>query len=410
MKNKFEEFSKKYSLSPELINVSEQAEKIRNNMLSAMKGTVVDIPMFPSYLSCEGALREGENVIVIDAGGTNYRSGLACFRGGSFSVSEVSKAPMPGSGGNKCSWEEFISFTADSIEPFLDRASVLGFCFSYSAEITPEKDARVITIDKEVSISGCEGKLLGQSINEELERRGRKRLKIIVLNDTVAAMLGGMASLKKEDYSGFAGMICGTGFNICLSYGGMLYNTESGYYLGMPQSALDKAVDEKSLAPGEKLIEKMISGAYLGLLCREGIIKAVEEGLIAPDVLDRLNAFERPDGALTDAWASGRDDGGILCSEEAIEFAGLLARSIMSRSAKCAASALIGAMLLSGSEEEKPFCVCAEGSLIAKSERFRSCLDKELEEFALGNRKLNYVISLGKDTTLPGSASAALLN
>ena len=48
-----------------------------------------------------------------------------------------------------CTWEEFISFVADRIEPLMGRAESIGFCFSYSADITPDMDGRVIRIDKE---------------------------------------------------------------------------------------------------------------------------------------------------------------------------------------------------------------------------------------------------------------------
>ena len=51
-------------------------------------------------------------------------------------VSELSKCRMPGVG-EPCTWEEFISFVADRIEPLMGRAESIGFCFSYSADITP---------------------------------------------------------------------------------------------------------------------------------------------------------------------------------------------------------------------------------------------------------------------------------
>ena len=56
-----------------------------------------------------------------------------------------------------CTWDDFIAFTADHIQHLLDRTEVIGFCFSYNAEITPDMDGRVKRIDKEVIIKGCEG-------------------------------------------------------------------------------------------------------------------------------------------------------------------------------------------------------------------------------------------------------------
>ncbi len=70
---------------------------------------------------------------------------------------------MPGTE-KSASWEEFISFTADSIMPLMDEAELIGFCFSYSADITPEIDGLVRRIDKEVVITGATGQLVGASL------------------------------------------------------------------------------------------------------------------------------------------------------------------------------------------------------------------------------------------------------
>ena len=50
-------------------------------------------------------------------------------------------------------------------------------------------DGQVMNIDKEVVVVGCEDKLLGASLLAELERRGYRGKKLVVLNDTVAVLL-----------------------------------------------------------------------------------------------------------------------------------------------------------------------------------------------------------------------------
>ena len=69
-------------------------------------------------------------------------------------------------------------------------------------------------------------------------------------------------------------------------------------------------------------------------------------------------------------------------------------------------------MLLTGAgtEKDKPMCVCAEGSLVDKSTHFRPMYLKFLEEYAAGKLGRYAEIKVGRDTTLPGSAAAALLN
>ena len=39
-------------------------------------------------------------------------------------------------------WSDFIRRTADAIEPMLSETNLIGFCFSYPAEVTPDIDSR----------------------------------------------------------------------------------------------------------------------------------------------------------------------------------------------------------------------------------------------------------------------------
>ncbi len=62
-----------------------------------------------------------------------------------------------------------------------------------------------------------------------------------------------------------------------------------------------------------------------------------------------------------------------------------------------------------GTDPEKPVCICAEGSLVQKSRSYRPALERLLEENgALLGRHI--VFNVDYETTLPGSAAAALLN
>ena len=406
-----EEFLRRHGLMPDLIDPPREAEKVCSHMRSGIAGHVVDMPMIRTFLSADGAEPYNRNVIVIDAGGTNYRCGLASFSEAGCEVKDVRISKMPGTDAS-ATWEEFISFVADSIEPFIALADSIGFCFSYSAEITPEKDGLVNDIDKEVIITGCRGKLIAASLNEELVSRGFAPKKIVILNDTVAALFGGSAGLDKTAFSDLCGMICGTGFNLCLSHEGMIYNTEAGFYDSLPRGDIDRQVDANSQQPGEKLAEKMISGAYIGLLCKAAIAEAAKEGLVSPASAEKVKNTEQFDGAVVSALASGCDELGLFSTEAEKEFARDLCLAVFGRSAMCVASVVIGVMLLNGSGKsaEKPACVCAEGSLIGKSEYFRHDLLAALDQYARQELGLHCEIRIGNGTTLPGSASAALLN
>ena len=418
-----QDFLKRHGVMPGSFNPCEVAETMREHMIQGLNGNIIDMPMIPTYLRSDGELPLGKKAVVIDAGGTNYRCALAEFNEEGCIITNLKKSSMPGTG-SPVSWEEFISFVADSIEPLLTEADVIGFCFSYNVEITPEIDGIVNRVDKEVVIKDSSGKHLGASLIAMLEKRGIYGKKVVILNDTVAALFGGMSSLKRYEYSGFAGMICGTGVNTCTAVpvssigkldiqteGNMLINLESGLFNGIPQGDIDVLVDRESNNPGEKIMEKMSSGAYLGIICRAELNAAVEEGILPGNIPEALDGIQKIDGSVVDEWANGNDSHGIF-SRKDMEFVSEICRAILQRSAACMCTNIIALMLLtdSGKTPEKPMCICAEGSLISYSHEFRKTLLELLDRYAVGEMKRYCRIAVGRDTTLPGSAFAVLLN
>ena len=418
------EFLGKHSLLPQSVDPRQCSVKMADHMRSGLEGRIIDMPMIPTYLKGIGSVVPGRNAIVIDAGGTNYRTALAAFSPEGCHITGLKVCRMPGTI-KPVTWDEFISFVADSIMPFTDYSDVIGFCFSYNADITPDMDGIVHRIDKEVVITGCEEQRIGRSLLAELERRGVQGKKVVILNDTVAALLGGSVNLDQEKYSDFIGMICGTGLNTCASVsasqitklqgsftGKMLINLESGTYSGIPAGDVDATVDEHSHNPGEKLMEKMCSGAYIGEVCHTAFRFAAAEGYIPVEVLTRMDAIPHFDGAVVDSLACGHDPFSLFDTEEEQLFAKDVALSLFERSARCAAANILAILRINdtGKTPEKPACVCAEGSLIARSKYFLSFLQKALKEVEEGPDARYVEIVLGQDTTLPGSAVAALLN
>ena len=423
MNNTALEFLGRYGMSHESVVPSLEAEKMRRDMERGLKGEESSLPMIPTYLSNNGETPMDTPAIVIDAGGTNFRCGLLSFNEGGYELSDVSKCLMPGIE-KPATWEEFISFVADKIEPLTDRADKIGFCFSYSAIITPEIDGRVVTIDKEVVVKGCEGQLVGASLIAELERRGIKGKKIVILNDTVAVLLGGASVLDKEQYSGFAGQVSGTGTNTCCelpmkrigkigsdSDRSIIINLESGMYAGIAQGEFDKVLDNMSNNPGSKIFEKLTAGVYLGELCRLMLSAAAGEGILSTACVEKARALGRIDSAVVDAWSQGLELSAMDADENDAAFISGICESLFERSARCMCTNLLAMMLLTGTgrEEAKPFCVCAEGSLVQKSKYYRPALERLLKEEG-GKLGLYAELKVGEGSTMPGSAAAALLN
>lgn len=406
------------------IDPAEYAELMRQDMERGLKGEKSSMPMIPTYIKNDGLIPKGVPAAVIDAGGTNFRSGLVTFTDAGYELSDVTKHKMPGTD-KSATWEEFISFAADSIMPLMDKTDLIGFCFSYNADITPEIDGLVKRIDKEVVITGSSGKLVGASLTAELARRGVTGKRVFILNDTVAALLGSSCTLDKSAYSGFIGQISGTGTNTCcaLPYrritklgrdedGSILVNLESGLYDGMPQGDFDVILDRESHNPGEKIMEKLTAGVYLGELGRLMLRAAADEGLLSAGSAEHVRALGRIDASVIDAWASGEQLDLAADNADDADFAQTMSLELFRRSAQCMCANLAGIMLLTGAGDDaaRPVCVCAEGSLVDRSRHFRPMLETLLNEYAAGKLGKHAVLRVSRETTLPGSAAAALLN
>ena len=418
------DFLVKHRMEPERIVPAELAGAMAEDMLRGLRGEKSSLPMIATYLSNDGSVPEGACAAVIDAGGTNFRSALVRFTGGGYRVEELGRWKMPGIEA-PCTWEDFIAFTADHIQYLMDKTDVIGFCFSYNAEITPDMDGRVKRIDKEVVISGCEDRLVAASLKEELCRRGIEGKKIVILNDTAAALLGGAVTLDKSAYSGFIGQISGTGTNTCTSVPremieklglkgrrGMLVNLESGSYDGIESGDFDLLLDRESNNPGEKDFEKKTAGVYLGELCRLMLLSAGEEGYISSGSLEKVRALGHIDSSVIDAWSAGeRLEETADCPADA-DFVRELSLAMFLRSARCMCVNLLAIALLigAGKEENKPVCICAEGSLVQRSHYYRPELERLLETEGREKLGLHFKLIVGSETTLPGSAAAALLN
>ena len=418
------EFLEKYGMNPERIVPSRDAAPMCEAMERGLRGEPSSFPMIPTYLSDEGEIPLDRPCVVIDAGGTNFRRALVTFTAEGIKVEEMQRWTMPGIG-EPATWEQFIRFVADAVEPLLDRADSIGFCFSYQAEITPERDGRVVRIDKEVVITGCEGKLVGAALLGELAQRGITGKKIVILNDTVAVLLGGLGAGDRSRFGGFIGQVSGTGTNTCcslpqgriekLGMSGerhMIVNLESGMYDGIEPGVFDKMLDAESNNPGEKAFEKLTAGVYLGELCREMLKAAAGEGLLSAVAAERIGALGWIDSAVIDAWASGEKLDRICRTEDDAAFVQTICTAAFERSARCMATNLAAILLLTGegTDPAHPVCVCAEGSLVQKSRLYRPCLEKLLREEVAEKLGRHAVLQVSYETTLGGSAAAALLN
>ncbi len=390
--------------------------------------------MIPTYLTLSEDAQENEPVIVLDAGGTNFRVGLANFiQNNVIDLSKFNKVPMPGSDG-EISKDEFYTFLADQIEPLLEFSNKIGFCFSYPAEVLPNKDAKILGFTKEVRIPEAAGTVIGEEIKSILAARGHVTddLKFVVLNDTVAALLGGVTRGKDKRFSGYASIVLGTGINSAFLSNNseitklegkidplakMIINMESGNYNVSHQNIFDQLIDEASTDVGAQTFEKMISGRYLGLQAHATLEAACEETDIFTDFFkENFASIDQVKSSDMTVFFNQPYGTGILsqcCANELDrENLYLILDNILERAAKLV-TVLITAMHINmdaGKNPVKPLAITVEGTTFFKMDLFREKLKSHIKTFT--NEKHGYynVFLMVENANIVGSALAALMN
>lgn len=416
---KVAQFMKTHGMDAERIDLSECTKAFACAMRRGLAQQQKNMPMLPTYLYSSGKLKKGEKAIVIDAGGTNFRTALIGFDGKKAVIDCLDKRQMPGAE-EPATWNDFISGVADCVQPLIKQTKNIGFCFSYPVEITPECDGKVLGLTKQVKIEGASGSYLGASLRAELEKRGEQPDKIVVLNDTPATLLAGKV-LSKGSYDGYIGLVAGTGCNTCceiecdkieklgLSGGGkMLVNIESGSFGAFPRGDADLAMDEELPDTGEYIAEKMISGRYLGQVCMYTLKMAAEEGLFserAAEIIEKMTEVTTP---TIDKWGSGRFPKGFN-SEDRVNLVYIISE-IFERSARCIASKLCGILEVTGAGRSRPVCIAVDGSLYSESKLLRPELERFMDVYAGEIMGRRYELINAENMSLIGTAAAVLLS
>ncbi len=425
-----EAFLTTYSLHEQAVDMDRSCELFMQEMSSGLAGEVSSLKMIPTYTSAEGTIRAGDTVVVLDMGGTNFRVALVTFRDDlTPEISHFHKTGMPGVS-HEVSFDEFYAAVADQVEKVIDLSDNIGFCFSYAAEITPDRDGIPIVFSKEIKAPQVIGKPIGRSLLEELARRGFdvKRKNIAVLNDTVATLLAGRSIAKGDEYSSYIGFILGTGTNTAymessgkisgvssFNSSHMIINVESGNY-DLTISPLDRKFFDMTKDPSIYHFEKMISGAYLGAFSRVVLEQAIEEGILSSAFETAYRSIEpintmRMSHYLEMPLNTEYDLVRCIHNEDDALALHLILDAIIRRAAKLTAVNLSAAVLLSeeGTHPRRPVLINADGTTFYKTENLEFYTRFYLDSFLRG-KKRRYVKMVHLDNApILGAAIAPLV-
>ncbi|MCL1856775.1 MAG: hexokinase [Kiritimatiellaeota bacterium] len=417
MKTPVTDFLARHTFDARPMAMEDLLAEFDRQMEAGLGGRPQSLAMIPAYVTLEKAVPIHAPVVVMDAGGTNLRTAVVWFdEKGQPRIEDFAKYPMPGTTGHDVSAEVFFGTMAEMVAPLSERATAMGFCFSYPAEIQPDGDGRLIRWTKQVRAPEVVGQLIGHGVKTALKRATGRTMDVKVLNDTVATLLAGKSIGLARHYADYVGFILGTGTNTAYVEKGMAINVESGGFDGVPQSDFDRAMDTTLPDCGAYRFEKMISGAYLGTLALTAITMAAAEGLFSENAaraIAVLPALSNKDfdeftfnpfvhGTALDAVPMTDDDRRTFRA---------LGEAVLQRAAYLAAANIAAAVLRGGKGRDPlhPVCVTVDGSTYyrTKSAQFKSRIEAHIRDI-LAPRAIAYDIVSVDDAPLVGAAVAGL--
>lgn len=427
-------FLKNYRMDLSDLDFEEVCSGFLDEMKRGLAGEPGSLQMLPTYIETGREVPVDEPVLVLDAGGTNFRVATVCLgRDGKAGIENYQKYPMPGVDA-EVDKEVFFETMARYIKDVVVSGQRIGFCFSYPVQMYPDKDGRLVQFSKQIKARGVAGELIGENLKLALQRIGAQRPgPVVILNDTVATMLAGKAEPKNQNCSGFIGFILGTGTNCCyLEKNSNIFkaksldpekcqviNVESGGFTRGLGGFLDREFDRITADPGRYILEKMISGKYLGGLCKVVIDKAADDGLFSKAVAEKLKHLNELNTITVSTYleSSGNDNNPLATAlaggADADRFIlTTLVERMIERAAMLAAVTLTATALKSGqgTNPEAPICITAEGTTFHQLKGMKAKTELYLQQYLTGRHHRYWKLVNIENATLIGAAVAGLTN
>lgn len=401
-----------FSFGPEEIVAA--SEVFRSEMEKGVAGDKSStLNPLPSFLGLPTGDEQGD-FIALDFGGTNVRAErVRLFGGGQYERSACMAKPLiiPGrynhaNGGETA--QGLFGFIAEIVDAVIggdhETPYCLGHTFSFPAVQESPDDAKLLSWTKELAVPDVEGQWINERLSEAMQARGLTNVRpTAILNDTVAVMLA--AAYQWDDVA--IGSIYATGFNACYleKFGGekppMVMNLEAGNFGWFDQNEYDAALDQASEKPGEQVLEKMVSGRYVGALFSRAFGDILGETFPAVTGEDIFHIIRGDDEGLLQRMAKGS------LTEDQVRESVALAEAIVRRSARIAAAVYAGILRHVGNDGGKNIAV--EGSFFMHMSMARATLHEALKEL-LGDEAEKVKVWQVTGGASLGAALAAAMN
>jgi len=432
--SKVKNFLKKNGMDSADINIEQVCRVFLGEMQKGLAGAKSSLAMLPTYIETEAEIPPNKPVIVMDAGGTNFRVATVVFADdGKPNIEDFKLFKMPGLTG-KIGKAEFFNTMAGYMEHVVKKSDRVGFCFSYPIEMSASKDGRVLYFSKEIQAPEVQGQMIGENLNLAISRAGLSgKKKMVLLNDTVATLLAGKADPSRRSFDSYIGFVLGAGTNC--SYieqnksitkardldpaKSQIINVESGGFGKAPQGAIDKKFDKSLVNPGVNVFEKMISGAYFGPICLWTIQAAVKAKLFSGAPAEKLAGIKELSTKQASDFMYNPQAGDsplstamVDADEEDRVTLYLLIDRMIERAAKLTAINLSSVALASGKGKNptRPICIVAEGTTFYHLTSLRQRVEYYLKQYLVEKKNVFYQTINVDNATLIGAAIAGLTN
>lgn len=408
-----------------LCDAQEIIGNFHREMREGLAGGKSSLKMIPSFVGRPKGTERGR-FLSLDLGGTNIRVMVVELDGnGNAALAAVSKFVIPqemmsGTGDN------LFDFIADCIKLFFKENNIgtqrgydLTFTFSFPVNQSSIASGKLIGWTKGFTAAGVEGKDVVALLSEALKRKEIGFIHVVALaNDTV----GTLVYKSYPDPSCDMGVILGTGTNACYPEkiarilkcpgvglsGEMIVNMEWGGFSQLKTNVYDNILDRASLNAGKQLLEKMVSGMYLGEIARLVIVEMMEQGLLFRGT--SLSAFSKEYALTTEHLSMMAQDSDFFAdfglrnvSAADRQTIREICRIVSTRSAKLAGAAIAAVITWMDTNLESDHTIAIDGSLFEKYPGFQGCMTDILNDL-FGDRSARIKLELAKDGSGIGAA------
>lgn len=417
MEEMVREIEKEFWVSAELL------KKLSDDMEVTMRRGLKDedsssIKMLVTFVESLPHGHEEGSFYALDLGGTNFRVMQVKLQGvGTIDLKAKSyMVPYKLKVGKMHELFDYIAEKVSLVEMEKDsdfqllpgRKRELGFTFSFPVHQTRINSGTLLNWTKDYDIKDAIGKDMVEELTKALEKRGLHMNVTALLNDTVGTLAGG----RYYDKNVKAAVILGTGMNaayvekaedISKRYGPppksgqMVINTEWGNFNSqlLPLTDYDYGIDHDSPNQHKQILEKMISGRYLGEIVRRVLLRLAENAALFGDVPTKLQQqyvlgtdiiSEMHNDKSTDLSVVGKYLLEILqIHEVCLEKKKLVVKIceiVATRGARLAAAAILAILKRLGKDtvNEGMMVIAVDGSLFGKYQQFNTCLQRTLKE------------------------------